>query len=733
MSFFAHTLLNKGPEYWQFLEDHLQNVADKAGDHATVFHAETWGQIIGQLHDIGKYRPEFQKKLLSQSNVHVDHKSVGAKIAAERFGPLGILPAFCIAGHHGGLPNRNPGSELTASPSLADLLSKAATLPDDILDPLTEMELPPFPIETTPDLQGFQASFFVRMLYSALVDADFLDTEHFVDPHKYAERLPGGPSLSSLQDALNTRLTSFQTDTPINKLRSDILAHCRGNAHLEPGLFTLTVPTGGGKTLTSMSFALDHALRHGLRRIIYVIPYTSIIEQNAKVFREIFPEGTVIEHHSTFDEDMLRSDARQQGADQIGAALRHRLATENWDAPVIVTTNVQFFESLFAAKPSRCRKLHNVAGSVLILDEAQMLPVPFLDPCLRALEELAHNYGCSIVLCTATQPALGRRKDFSIGLTNLREIAPDPQKTHVPFVRTRLEDAGTKSLPKVAEMIRERPQVLCIVNTRKRAGMLFDHIRDCEGSYHLSALMCPAHRKKILEDIRQALRQGQPCRVVSTQLIEAGVDISFPEVIREIAGLDSIVQAAGRCNREGSTDTPGIVHVFAPEEGVVPGFSQAAGNTRSILRRFDDPFAPEAIWDYFANTYWLSQDKLDAKSILKDFKSRSGNWAFRDAAHKFKLIDSQMVPIIIPYSADPLRNEAENLLRALPYADHPGGILRRLQPFIVQVYPWQFTALHHAIEWIDDTYPALCDTDRYDETIGLRVEDAGPPDENYIF
>ncbi len=727
MQFFAHTLQDNGPEYWQLLEDHLQNVADKAAENATFFHAEEWGRIVGRLHDIGKYRPEFQKKLLSQSNAHVDHKSVGAKIAAERFGPLGILPAFCIAGHHGGLPNRRSGSTFTASPSLEDLLSKAAMPPDDIPDPLAETELPPFPIETTEKMQGFQASFFVRMLYSALVDADFLDTEHFVDPTKNAERLPG-PSLASLQNALNVRLASFQADTPINKLRSEILAHCRSNAQLEPGLFTLTVPTGGGKTLTSMAFALDHAVRHNLRRVVYIIPYTSIIEQNAKVFRDIF--GAVIEHHSTFDEKILSSETAQQNADQTGAALRHRLATENWDAPVVVSTNVQFFESLFAAKPGRCRKLHNLARSVIILDEAQMLPVPFLSPCLRALDELARNYGCSIVLCTATQPALNKRDDFQMGLDNVREIAPAPQRMHKAFERTRLNDVGSKSLAEVAEMIREREQVLCIANTRKRAGELFEMVREESGARHLSALMCPAHRSKVLQDIRGALSRKEPCRVVSTQLVEAGVDVSFPEVIREMAGLDSIVQAAGRCNREGKGKTLGGVTIFTPEEGIVPAFKQAASHTCSTLRRFKDAFAPDAIWDFFANTYWLKQDKLDTENIMADFQSAAGNWSFRDAARKFKLIQSDMVPVIIPYN-----EEAERHIQALPHAEHQGGILRKLQQFTVQVYPYQFAALNQAgaIEMMDEIYPVLLDSERYDQELGVVVPvEARSPDE-FIF
>ncbi|NCC94375.1 MAG: CRISPR-associated helicase Cas3', partial [Opitutae bacterium] len=496
---------------------------------------------------------------------------------------------------------------------------------------------------------GFTCSFFTRMLFSALVDADFLDTERFMTPAKHAWRVPG-PSLDELMDALDGRLAAFAPSGRINELRAEILAHCLDKAALTPGLFTLSVPTGGGKTLSSMAFALDHARRHGLRRVIYVIPYTSIIEQNARVFREIFPEGAVIEHHSTFDPRRTFSDADNAG--ESAEARRHRLACENWDAPVVVTTNVQFFESLFAAKPSRCRKLHNVAGSVIILDEAQMLPVEYLDPCLRTLEELTNHYRCSVVLCTATQPAL-RREDFAAirrngrvpGLSGLdaeRELAPEPDRLHEAFRRTELRDLGELALADVAQLVRGPEQVLCIVNTRARAADLYGMVEDEPGARHLSALMCPTHRSERLAEIRRMLKEGAPCRVVSTQLVEAGVDVSFPEVIREMAGLDSIVQAAGRCNREGEREGVAPVSVFYPAEGLGRAFSAQAGHADSVLRNLDegaDPFSPTAIRHYFRLHYWL-QDSLDRKNVLADLDSMGLEWRFQEAQRKFRLMDS---------------------------------------------------------------------------------------------
>lgn len=568
MQYYAHTVESKGPEDWQHLEEHLCNVSELTAKFAGAFNASEWGRIIGLLHDVGKYRPEFQEKLQKQSARRVDHKGVGAKAVHERLDNPGKLMSYCIAGHHGGLPNGGYSSSFGGA-TLKDLIQQAVDLPAEAQHILTNLNMPDLPFQPK---EAFQLTFFVRMLFSSLVDADFLDTEAFLEPDKAKHRLPG-PVLEDLQEKLDRKLATFIPEGRINVLRAEILNHSINQADQEPGLFTFTVPTGGGKTLSSMAFALKHAVKYGLRRIIYVIPYTSIIEQNARVFRDIFPPDTVIEHHSNFDHGIF-----DENKDQYGSGLRHRLACENWDFPVVVTTNVQFFESLYAAKPSRCRKLHNLVGSVIILDEAQMLPVEYLRPCLKVLDELSINYKASIVLCTATQPALNKRDDFKYGLEGIREIAPDPKRMHKEFLRTRLEDVGILSLSEVADYICERKQILCIVNTRARSGKLFDLIKNEPGARHLSALMCPVHRSQILREIKDNLKQGEPCRLISTQLIEAGVDISFPEVIREYSGLDSIVQAAGRCNREGENAGLGKVSVFMPEEGLAPAFKQKAGN-----------------------------------------------------------------------------------------------------------------------------------------------------------
>lgn len=721
MAYYAHTIEGTSPRKWQYLEDHLDKVAGLASRYALAFSASGWGCLLGKLHDIGKYRPEFQDKLIRQSNRRVDHKGVGAKLAWEFGGQPGKLLSYCIAGHHGGLPNYSY-SQTDNSTSLRDLLEQASSLPEEAPDPLQDIPLPsslPFQPKN-----AFQIAFFTRMLFSALVDADFLDTERFMDPARHAAR-ESGPSLAKLLQHLNTTLAGFASQGRINQLRREILQRCRENASLAPGLFTLTVPTGGGKTLSSMAFALEHAQKYGHRRIIYVIPYTSIIEQNAMVFRNIFPADAIIEHHSNFDERSL-----PEYRDQFGAGLRHRLACENWDAPVVVTTNVQFFESLYASKPSRCRKLHNIAGSVIILDEAQMLPTEYLKPCLGALEELTENYQASVVLCTATQPALKKRDEFKHGLKGVREIAPDPKRMHQEFLRTRLEDAGILAIEDVAELIRDKEQVLCIVNTRTRASEMFDLVHEEPGARHLSALMCPAHRSQELQEIREVLRNGGPCRVVSTQLVEAGVDVSFPEVIREMAGLDSIAQAAGRCNREAELKDLGRVTVFTPEEGLASAFRQAAGSAQSTLRHYgDDPFAPEAVEFFFSETYWLQEQLLDKQQILDEFKTPAPNWAFRDVANRFRLIENIMYPVIIPFN-----QEAENLIERLRFTVAPGGILRELQHYTVQIYAHQLAALDEAgaIEYVDEQYPVLIDKELYDPQQGLKVPKEPKKSEDFI-
>ena len=527
------------------------------------------------------------------------------------------------------------------------------------------------------------------MLYSCLVDADYLDTEAFYAKleNKTVER-GDYPALSALQQAFaqhlqNTRAKAQNSkggQAELNRLRNEILEHAQQQAALPPGLFTLTVPTGGGKTYTSMAFALEHARQHGQRRIIYVVPFTTIIEQNAAAFRQAFGAlgAAVLEHHSTFDDStLLDRDSRDK--------LCH--ATENWDAPVIITTAVQFFESLFADRASRCRKLHNIANSVIILDEAQMLPLHLLRPVMAAIDELARNYRCSVVMCTATQPAISADNGFYGGFEDVREIAPEPARLYAALRRTTVRHIGKQSDAELLEQLTAQPQLLIIVNNRRHARSLYDSAKHLDGTYLLTTLMCAAHRSQTLETIRARLAAGEPCRLIATSLIEAGVDVSFPRLMRAEAGADAIAQAAGRCNRENQWQAEDSeVLIFCPEEQwkAPPELATFAACMRGIVRQYGaDLLSPDAITAYFADIYHLAGNELDKHRILEEIQNagRELNFPFQTIADKCRVIESKrMLPVLIPFNA-----EAEQLINALEHADTIGGLLRKLQRYTVQV------------------------------------------------
>ena len=454
----------------------------------------------------------------------------------------------------------------------------------------------------------------------------------------------------------------------VNRARASVLAACREAAEQKPGLFALTVPTGGGKTLSAMAFALAHAERHGLRRVIAAIPYTSILEQNAQAYRDALGAEQVIEHHSNLDPD-------EESA-------RNKLASENWDAPVVVTTNVQLFESLLANRTSRCRKVHNIARSVLLLDEVQTLPPDLLTPVLELLHELVTTFGCTVVLSTATQPAFEKREDFPDGLEGVREIAPNPRALSTQLRRFEVQwpdpDEAAVSWPELARDVEAHPRVLAIVHRRQDARELARLLPD-EGRFHLSALMCAAHRSKRLAEIKARLRvPGRVCRVVSTQLIEAGVDVDFPVVFRALGGLDSIVQAAGRCNREGALPEPGSLVVFKAPTAPPPGILRKGLESMTSLLRSRgpeiDPLEPEVIATYFRLLY----AKIDRdRSRVQTARS---SLAFADVARLFRLIDDAWsCPLVVPWGDAPRR--LDRVRREGPTRDN----LRALQPFTVNV------------------------------------------------
>lgn len=703
--YYAHSTENRPYAEWQTMRSHARNVGELAAEFAACFGAQEIARATGQLHDVGKYAPQFNQRL--HGGARVDHATAGAKIAVERWGLLGKAMAFCIAGHHAGLANGNGEGDGRSTlekrlawrfgadiPQLDDVWQQEIILPE---------KLAKLPLQPDGEQPYFSYGFFIRMLYSCLVDADFLDTEAFYARLEKRTPLRGSyPNLNALRRNFfrfieNFRLHSAAAEqktqeqkrhAALNALRNEILDYAVAQAQQAPGLFSLTVPTGGGKTFTSMAFALEHAKAHGMRRVIYVIPFTSIIEQNAKEFRKAFGElgeDAVLEHHSNFDAGSLKDESSKD---------KLRLASENWDMPVVVTTAVQFFESLFADRSSRCRKLHNIAGSVIILDEAQMLPLNLLRPIMQAIKELARNYHCSVVLCTATQPAVQTEHGFYRGFENVRELAPDPAALFAQLKRTTVQHIGEQSDQELLEKLSANTQMLVIVNNRRHARSLYDSAKDLDGVYHLSTLMCAKHRAQVLDKIRARLFSGCPCRVIATSLIEAGVDVDFPLVMRAEAGLDSVAQAGGRCNREGKRRAEeSFVWVFKPEEQwkVPPELGPLSAAMRSVFRHHsDDLLSPPAMNRYFSEVYEYKDQELDKYGLLAMYHSagKELNFPFQKIAQKFRMIQSHLLPVIIPFDSD-----AKEWIKQLRYADRIGGLLRKLQPYTVQIPEKALSAL----------------------------------------
>jgi len=667
------------------LSDHLREVARRAGQSSSISGVADWARLAGIWHDLGKYSQAFQSMIRRESgydeNAHIEggprnHSTAGAIYALKRLGPPGRILAYLIAGHHAGLPDwygdQNSSAALTTRLTQTEHFDALplAEIPSDILEP------PPPTIPRIPGgVEGVH--FWMRMLFSCLVDADFLDTEAFMAPDKGEGRqqVVGVAELLKRFDAYMGRRFTNASLSRVNRVRADVLRQCRDKATLPPGLFSLTVPTGGGKTLASMAFALNHAKVHGKRRVIYAIPYTSIIEQTADIYRDIFGDS-VIEHHSSLDPD--RETAKS------------RLATENWDAPVIVTTNVQLFESLYASKPSRCRKLHNISDSVIVLDEAQTLPPELLQPCLDALNLLVRYYGVTVVLCTATQPALTNVASFGRqlrGLEDVREIIDAPQAMFDALKRVEVElptDFHARDdWDAIASQVGAGDTVLTIVNTRSDCRELWQRLQRMEGgAIHLSASMCGAHRAQCIADIRQRLKDRMPVRVVSTQLIEAGVDVDFPVVYRALAGIDSIAQAAGRCNREGAP-APGRVMVFVPPKSAPPGQLRRAEQTTVSLMAGTtlDPLAPSTFEKYFQHFY-LSEpnwDKHDMHSLLVRDASRM-EIQFRTAAEKFRYVDdADSRPILVWW------DDSRGLIGKLKKEGPKRWLMRKLQRYAVNL------------------------------------------------
>ena len=678
---YAHTRKGLGKDQWELLRNHLAAVAEAARQHGCRFGGGELASLAGQIHDLGKYSLDFQKRLEGLPH-RVDHSTAGAVWAQERLPrPWGRALAHVVAGHHAGLQDDLLAFDgrLVAKRSLMPPAEQAARadgigLPGSVAGP-----------RLLGQNAGFIQAFLIRMVFSCLLDADRSETARFADGEEDALH----PDLPTMQAELARWMaTQSREPTPLNAVRAAVLEAALAKAMAPPGVFTLTVPTGGGKTLASLAFALAHARANGLDHVVVVIPFTSIIEQTAAVYRTALGAfGTaVLEHHSAFE----RYDEAAWSADRVGPE-RLLLSMQRWDNPVVVTTAVQFFESLFASRPSRCRKLHSLARSVIIVDEAQTMPLPLLRPCVSALRELARNYGASVVLCTATQPSLSADgpRPFDGGFRKTTELADVPGLFSA-LRRVTVRSLGVQDDAALVARIEVAQRVLCIVNQRAHARVLFQAIAGLDGARHLSTCMHSMHRRRVLAEIREELKAERPCRVVSTSLIEAGVDVDFPLVLRAAAGLDQLAQAGGRCNREGRwAPADSEVLVFeAPEYGVIRELRVNAETGRGVLATHAaDPFGETAMRAYFEELYTRKgEGALDASGVLQKHEDHKADldFPFATIADDMRFIDDTTVPVIVPKEeAHP--GEVERWVQALPNAKGVGALARKLGPYTVGV------------------------------------------------
>ena len=687
----------------QTVEAHLEGTGRRSAAFAADFGAEDCGKLVGLAHDIGKTSQEFQNRLCGGHKV--DHATAGA-MECTKLDKL--FAACCVIGHHGGLPDfGNLRTDQPGAPTFVGRLKKGFAGGIPAYQWFGQL---PIPGDMPEFHDEYTLSLWVRMLYSCLVDADFLDTEEFMEGGTV--RREGYDTLPVLLEKLKRHIAPwFPPQNELNRCRCEILSACLEAGAAPKGMYTLTVPTGGGKTVASLAFALRHAVKHQMKRVIYVIPYTSIIEQNAAVFRKILGEKNVVEHHSGAGFD---SDEEVNSAESF-----RRLASENWDAPVIVTTAVQFFESLYSNRGSKCRKLHNIANSVIVFDEAQMLPTGHLKPCVGVISNLVAHFHATAILCTATQPVLNDLiQSFCAGI-EVKEICRDTGDMHDRFRRVTFSDGGRLSNGELAESLSLQSQVLCIVNTRKAAQEIFALLPE-EGRFHLSTLMYPAHRQTVLKTVRQRLADGLPCRVVSTSLIEAGVDVDFPAVYRELAGLDSILQAAGRCNREGKRAAEDSVVTYFEGETPPPLlFRIGISATKEVLSLGRDPGDPESMQRYFSVHRSLVGDHLDKARVVEHLRNGISGCSlpFETVAGDFHLIDQTTKTVYIP------QGEGKELCAVLQEGRGTREIYRKVGQYGVNIYDQHYRALLETgdIQPLDEDSAILNKTELYNGRTGLSL------------
>ncbi len=703
-------------EKWHYLREHLIEVANMTHTFSSTMYQGKFGALawlVGLAHDIGKMDSRFQEYLMAiqegRSATKVPHAPLAAYLLYRLKEPIKTVGPLTVGGHHSGVSEIG---NLTAKLANYELDSG---LEESMRNSLTEMIYEQkLTTEITPSLNSLQTEMLIRMLFSALVDADRLDTERHFDSntsrlraHKVtltdlAKRFKNNQDelILGVQDKLSK----------VSVVRNEVYQACLDAAKGKPGFYRLTVPTGGGKTRSSLAFALDHAIKNGLRGIFFAIPYTSIIDQTAQVYRSILGDDAVLEHHSQRNITDTEDYSEQK--------LRLMLAEENWDMPVIVTTNVQLLESLFSNSPSKCRKIHRLANSVIVFDEAQTLPVELLKPTLDALRDLVENYGSTVVLSTATQPAL---QSSYLSELDIKEIVPDNAQHFEQLRRVQyrsLEELLT--MEALAEEVSRHEQVLVILNTRKSAVELVKTL-DSPYCFHLSTLLCGSHRRKILQEVRQRLNYGHPIQLISTQVIEAGVDLDFPVVYRALGPLDRIVQAAGRCNREGKLDYGSTV-IFELENDRAPKGPYKAGLEKSklILSEYSSPeilHDPKVFDEYFIQLYDSLGNNLDRYNI-QDMRERLN---FPEVAARYRLIPEKTIPVLVRYG--------DYMTTLKSWEEYPSReTWRLLQPYLVSIYESE-AKIHFRDGLLTEVSNGLYMWEGvYDEVLGLSAIQRDPSD-----
>lgn len=797
----------------QLLHAHLYEVSELASVFAKKVGAENAGRLLGLLHDFGKYSQQFQNYIKSATGVinpdeddyvdakgmkgKVDHSTAGAQLVWKRLKPFGAndqgalcgqILALCIASHHSGLidcfgmDDRAIFAERMCKPDekahLEECLQAADQKIMEAVEQLAAVDLVKalftrlrkfVDFENLSTVDYFNLGFFTRFLFSCLIDADRLNSAEFEDPTRLSERLNNAAPVdwSVALARLEKHLAALAPRNYVDELRREISDNCKNNAERAQGIYTLTVPTGGGKTYASLRYALHHARHHALDRIIYVIPYTSIIEQNAKVIREVVEKDGdvrpwVLEHHSNLEPE-------QQ-------TWQTKLVSENWDAPIVLTTMVQLLETLFSGGTKGVRRLHQLANSVLIFDEIQTLPVNCVHIFCNAINFLSQQTNTTTVLCTATQPLLNELKSPNKGQLTIpseNELAGDFDRHFIALRRVDIHNlikpGGWKSL-EIAQLavkqFLERGSCLVIVNTKGWAQELYQQCSEQVAQsqlFHLSTNQCPAHRKVLLDEIRSRLEQKLPVLCISTQLIEAGVDVDFASVIRFVAGLDSIAQAAGRCNRNGKlldaegNLVKGQVYVVNPDRestGLLKDIEVGKDKAERVMQEgHEDVLSPEALRQYFRYYFFDRADDMayrldgnksqrsdnllnllsDRKGCNENFDEREGKiplmrHAFMEAGKQFKAIDAPTQAVIVQYGAG-RELVAELCSVASEFDAHRYyELLRKAQKYSVNVFPnvWKKLleqgAVHevqlgHGIYYLEETY--------YSEDFGLTTESIG--------